>query len=88
MDRVSKYHKLFKVYSSIAVFNAIKSNTQNEISVQFDMRPPVPNQIVTNDKFLFEEDIQLWLLAFARLLNKSYVNEVYLTGQNPPLKYC
>ena len=23
-----------------------------------------------------------------RLLNKPYVNEVTLTGQNPPLKYC
>ena len=22
------------------------------------------------------------------LLNKPYVNEVTLTGQNPPLKYC
>ena len=70
------------MYSSTAVFNAIKSNTQNEISVQFDMRQPIPNKIVANDEFLFEEDIQLWLLALARLLNKPYVNEVSLTGQN------
>ena len=88
MDRVSKYHELFKLYSSTTGFNAIKSNTQNEISVQFVMRPPIPNQIVANDEFLFEEDIQLRLLALARLLNKPCVNEFYLTGQNPPLKYC
>ena len=32
--------------------------------------------------------IQPWPLAYKRLLNKPYVNEVNLTGQKPPLKYC
>ena len=31
---------------------------------------------------LKENDIQLWPLAYVRLLNKPYENEVYLTGQN------
>ena len=69
MDRVSKYHELFKVYSSTAVFNAIKSNTQNESSVQFDMRPPIPNQLVANDEFLFKEDITAF--KFARNKQKN-----------------
>ena len=30
--------------------------------------------------------IQPWPLAIKRLLNNLYVNEVNLTGQNPPLK--
>ena len=32
------------------------------------------------------EKIQPWPLAYKRLLNKPYVNEVTLTRQNPPLK--
>ena len=32
-----------------------------------------------------DKGIQPWPLAIKRLLNKPYVNEVYLTGQNPPL---
>ena len=42
-----------------------------------------------NQKFrrvsLFGE-LQLWPLSMVRLLNKPYVNGVYLTGQNLPLK--
>ena len=30
--------------------------------------------------------VQPWPLAYKRLLNKPYVNEVTLTRQNPPLK--
>ena len=33
-------------------------------------------------------DIQLSKSDYKRLLHKPYVNEVYLTGQNPPLKCC
>ena len=32
--------------------------------------------------------LQPWPLGYKRLLNKPYVNEVNLTGQKPPLKYC
>ena len=32
--------------------------------------------------------LQPWPLAFRRLLNNPYVNEVYLTRQNPHLKCC
>ena len=32
--------------------------------------------------------IQLLTFAYLRLINKPYENEVTLTGQNPPLKYC
>ena len=32
--------------------------------------------------------IQIKLDQTEQLLNKPYVNEVTLTGQNPPLKYC
>ena len=32
--------------------------------------------------------IQSWTFAYIRLLNKSYENEVTLTGQKPPLKFC
>ena len=32
--------------------------------------------------------IQLKSNQTERLLNKPYVNQVTLTGQNPPLKYC
>ena len=32
--------------------------------------------------------IQSWTFAIIRLLNKPYENEVTLTGQNPPLKWC
>ena len=32
--------------------------------------------------------LQLWTFAYIQLLNKPYENEVTLTGQNPPLKYC
>ena len=37
----------------------------------------------------FEEvHLQSWTFAYIWLLNKPYVNEVTLTGQNPPLKCC
>ena len=32
--------------------------------------------------------IQSWTFVYARLLNKPYVNEITLTGQNPSLKHC
>ena len=32
--------------------------------------------------------LQLSKSDYKRLLHKPYVNEVYLTGQNPPLKCC
>ena len=32
--------------------------------------------------------LQLPTFAFTRLLNKTYENEVTLTGQNPPLECC
>ena len=36
----------------------------------------------------FKKEVQLWPLAMVWLLNKPYVNEVYLTWQNPSLKFC
>ena len=33
-------------------------------------------------------NVQLRAKQTARLVNKHYQNEVTLTGQNPPLKYC
>ena len=38
--------------------------------------------------FMWQLHIQLSKSAYKRLLHKPYVNEVYLTGQNPPLKCC
>ena len=35
-----------------------------------------------------EGNIQPWSKLYKRLLNKPYVNEVTLIGQNPPLKCC
>ena len=32
--------------------------------------------------------IQLPTIAYTRLLNKPFENEIALTGQNPPLKCC
>ena len=39
-------------------------------------------------KILYIINIQPWHLAFRRLLNNPYVNEVNLTGQNLPLNFC
>ena len=39
-------------------------------------------------KLVLISNIQLKSDQTKRLLNKPYVNEVTLTGQNPPLKYC
>ena len=36
----------------------------------------------------FLNEIQPWPLAYKRLPNKPYLNEVTLTRQNPPLKCC
>ena len=33
-------------------------------------------------------NIQPLNFAYVWLLNKPYENEVFLTGQNPPLEYC
>ena len=39
-------------------------------------------------RFVMLSAVQLKSDQTERLLNKPYVNEVTLTGQNPPLKYC
>ena len=38
--------------------------------------------------FSFMSYVQLSISDYKRLLHKPYVNEVYFTGQNPPLKFC
>ena len=43
---------------------------------------------IVRTQIVWSMDIQPLPLAYKRLLNKPYVNEVNLTGQKSPLKYC
>ena len=47
-----------------------------------------PYQIAMSELAVKRKEIQIKSDQTERLLNKPYVNEVTLTGQNPPLKYC
>ena len=55
--------------------------------------PSLPREMENEHKQLSIDvfwwyNLQLPTFDYKRLLNKPYVNEVTLRGQNPPLKFC
>ena len=52
--------------------------------------PESPRWLAQNgeDDKAMKGNLQFWKINMDHLLNKPYVNEVTLRGQNPPLKCC
>ena len=78
-DPITIYNKQFKNEDYIRVVRTLVKG-KNETLLQGKLRVKKIAHIYFN--------LQIKSDQTERLLNKPYVNEVTLTGQNPPLKYC
>ena len=72
------------------IVNNVASVTNEVKNLQISRQPTPKTMVPTRypKQRNKKKDIQINSDQTERLLNKLYVNEVTLTGQNPPIKYC